>query len=148
MNVNIKSVFLCSKAVIPVMKKQKSGSIINIASGAGRVGVGTGGSGPAYGVSKAGVINLTKTLARQLAPYKIRANCVSPGTIAGMDPDGTQTTGFSLSDEETEQEKKTIPLGEVGKPIDVAYSVLFFASRRTSWITGVTLDVDGGKYMS
>jgi 3-oxoacyl-[acyl-carrier protein] reductase len=148
MNVNLKSVFLCSKAVVPIMKKQKSGNIVNISSGAGRVGMGMYGSGPAYGVSKAGVINLTKTLARQLAPHKIRVNCVSPGDISGTDSDGTRTIGFLLTEREIEEARKLIPLGEVGKPIDVANAVLFFVSKRSSWLTGVTLDVDGGKYMS
>lgn len=148
MNVNLNSVFLCSKAVIPIMKKQRSGNIVNISSGAGRVGMGMYGSGPAYGASKAGVINLTKTLARQLGPYNIRANCVSPGDISGADPDGTRTTGFLLTNEEIEEAKKLIPLGEIGRPVDVANAVLFFISKRSAWITGVTLDVDGGKYMS
>lgn len=84
MNVNLKGVFLCCKAVIPTMKKQESGNIINISSVSGFKGAGAeGGSGFHYNVSKAGVVNFTKSLVLQLGPYHIRANSIAPGWITG-----------------------------------------------------------------
>jgi NAD(P)-dependent dehydrogenase (short-subunit alcohol dehydrogenase family) len=93
------------------------------------------------------MINLSKTLARQLGPYNIRVNCITPGSIGAADPDGTKTIGFPMTKEEMEMDKQKSPLHEIGSPIDVANALLFLVSKRAKFITGVTLDVDGGKGM-
>ena len=148
MDVNLKSVFLCSKHVIPAMKRQRRGCIINISSVAGIMGGGTrGGSGPHYAVAKAGIINLTKALARQLGPHNIRANCIAPGSIGGSDPDGTASHGFPMTREEIEEEIEAMPVKRIGIPKDIAYAALFLASDRAGFIDGQTLIVDGGIIM-
>ena len=145
MDINLKSIFLISKQVIPIMKKQKSGNIINIASSAGFLGAKTDlGSGAHYHVSKAGVVSLTKTLAVQYGPYGIRANAIAPGLMYGVDPDGTQSASFGVRPEDTEKTVKNIPLGRLGTPRDVAYAALFLASDKSSYIHGTTLHVNGG----
>jgi len=133
MAINLKGVFLCSQAVFPVMKKKKKGSIINIASQAGK----SGGIliGANYSASKAGVISLTKSLAKYSAQYGITVNAVAPGLIA---TEMTQDFPYDLS---------TIPLGRLGKPSDVAGAVRFLASEAANYITGETLDVNGGILM-
>ena len=146
MAVNLKGVFFCSKAVIPTMKKQRSGVIINIASTAAFIGSsGLGGSGFHYNVSKAGIVSITKTLALQLGPHNIRVNCISPGDIALADPDGTQTAGMLTTSQENEQDLRTVPLGRLGMPQDIANVAIFLASDRSSYVHGVTIDVNGGK---
>jgi len=134
MSVNLKGNFLCSRAVLDAMAKSRSGKIINIASDAGK----TGSTLPAahYAASKAGIICLTKSLARELAPLGIRVNAVSPGLIE------TDMTGDII----TQREAK-IPVGRVGKPEDVAGAVLFLASDDADYITGEILDVNGGLIM-
>lgn len=138
MDVNIKGVFLCSKAVIKQMKKQKSGKIVNIASIAGK----TGGilSGANYVVSKAGVIAFTKRLAKEMGPYRVNVNAIAPGSI-------DTPMVRAMPAEETESLVRMIPLGEIGQPEDVANAVVFLASKEARYITGVTLHVDGGLFM-
>jgi 3-oxoacyl-[acyl-carrier protein] reductase len=127
------------------MKKQRSGVIISVASTAAFVGsAGLGGSGFHYNVSKAGVVNMTKSLALQLGPYNIRANCICPGDIPLADPDGAQTAGMLPTPEENEQDLKSVPLGRLGIPHDVANVAVFLASDRSSYVTGETINVDGG----
>jgi 3-oxoacyl-[acyl-carrier protein] reductase len=148
MNVNLKSMFLFSKHVIPTMKKQKSGNILSISSEAGQTGSGSkGGSGPAYSVTKAAIINLTKTLARQLGTYNIRANCIAPGPIGGADPDGTTSTGFPMTEEEIREEFEILLVKRIGTPQDVANTALFLVSEKSSYIDGQTISVSGGKIM-
>jgi NAD(P)-dependent dehydrogenase (short-subunit alcohol dehydrogenase family) len=148
MNVNLKSVFLCSKHVIPIMKKQQSGCILNISSVAGIKGGGIkGGSGPHYAVAKAGIINLTKALARQLGPFNIRANCIAPGSIGGSDPDGTTSHGFPMTKEEIEEEIGVMSVKRIGIPKDIAYTALFLVSDKAGFIDGQTIIVDGGIMM-
>jgi 3-oxoacyl-[acyl-carrier protein] reductase len=136
--VNLKGTFNCCKAVVDIMKKQSYGKIINVSSIAGKLGDIT--SAPGYGPSKAGVDALTKTLARQLAPYGINVNAVSPHAIE-----------TEMSAQWSEQRRKeiiaSIPLGRLGKPEDVAEAVLFLASDEASFITGEILDVNGGALM-
>jgi len=140
LNVNLKSVFLFSKEVTPLMKRQRSGKIVSIASVAGLTGHGTkGGSGPAYGASKAGIINLTKTLARQLGPYNVNVNCVAPGSVP--------ETAFTMTKEEIEEELVDQPLKRMGRAVDIADAVVFLCSEAAQWITGQTLSVNGGKVM-
>ena len=136
--VNLKGTFNCCKAVAGIMKPQGYGKIVNVSSIAGKMGDIT--SAPGYGPSKAGVDALTKTLARQLAPFGITVNGVSPHAIE-----------TEMSAQWSEQRRKeiiaSIPLGRLGKPEDVAEAVLFLASDRASFITGEILDVNGGALM-
>ncbi|NLF12665.1 MAG: SDR family oxidoreductase [Anaerolineaceae bacterium] len=133
--VNLKGAFLCCQAVIPTMKRQGSGTIVSMASSAGKSG-GTL-SGAHYAVSKAGVICLTKQLARELGPHGITANAVAPGRI--------DTPMIHLaSDEENEAFRLRTPLGRLGTPEDVAGAVVFLVSDEASFITGEIVDVNGG----
>ena len=140
LNVNLKSVFLFSREVAPIMKRQRSGKIVNISSVAAFTGHGSkGGSGPAYGVSKAGIVNLTKTLARQLGPFNINVNCIAPGSVP--------ETAFSMTEEEIKEETDSLPLRRLGKATDIADAVAFLCSDSASWITGQTINVNGGEFM-
>lgn len=134
MAVNLKGPFLLAKAVLPAMKAQKGGAVINLASVAGK----TGGvvSGAPYSVSKAGIECLTKSLARELAPHGVRVNAIAPGII---DTALTANHDQSFVD--------AIPLGGKGEPRDVAEAALFLASDRSKHITGEILDVNGGLLM-
>ena len=136
--VNLKGTFNCCKAVAGIMKQQGYGKIINVSSIAGKMGDIT--SAPGYGPSKAGVDALTKTLARQLAPYGINVNAVSPHAIE------TEMSA-QWSEERRKEIIASIPLGRLGKPEDVAEAVLFLASDDASFITGEILDVNGGALM-
>jgi 3-oxoacyl-[acyl-carrier protein] reductase len=136
--VNLKGTFNCCKAVVEIIKSQGYGKIINVSSIAGKMGDIT--SAPGYGPSKAGVDALTKTLARQLAPYKINVNAVSPHAIE------TEMSA-QWSEERRKEIIASIPLGRLGKPEDVAEAVLFLASEEASFITGEILDVNGGALM-
>lgn len=133
--VNLKGAFFCCQAVTPSMKRQGRGRIISIASSAGK----TGGTlaGAHYSVSKAGVICLTKQLARELGPHGITVNAVAPGRI---DTPMIRVT----SDQENEEFRLRTPLGRLGTPEDVANAVVFLASDKASFITGEILDVNGG----
>ena len=138
LDVNLKGVFLCSQAVIPAMREQGAGKIINIASSAGQMG-GLA-VGAHYTASKGGVLALTKGLARILAP-DIQVNAVAPSTT-----ESKMTSGW---DQHTiEGLAKQVPAGRLGRPADVAAAVLFLASDEASYITGQTLSVNGGLLMS
>ena len=133
-NVNLKSAFNFIHALTPVMMKQKSGSIINMSS---VVGV-HGNAGQAnYSASKAGMIGLAKSVARELGSRGIRANAIAPGFIA------TEMT-HQLSDEVRAEWEKQIPLRRAGKPEDVADTALYLASDLSSYVTGQVIQVDGG----
>ena len=135
MNVNLKGVFYCTKAVVNKMIEQKSGVIINIASIAGHE-VGFRGL-THYSATKAGVVGFTKALALELAPHGIRVVAVAPGPI--------ETPGTSALDEEMyEQMKKMIPLGRWGKAEEIAKLVAFLASEDAGFITGTCVVADGG----
>jgi 3-oxoacyl-[acyl-carrier protein] reductase len=136
--VNLKGTFNCCKAMAGIMKQQSYGKIVNVSSIAGKLGDIT--SAPGYGPSKAGVDALTKTLARQLAPYGINVNAVSPHAIE------TEMSA-QWSEERRREIIASIPLGRLGKPEDVAEAVLFLASDDASFITGEILDVNGGVLM-
>jgi 3-oxoacyl-[acyl-carrier protein] reductase len=136
--VNLKGTFNCCKAVAGILKQQGYGKIINVSSIAGKIGDIT--SAPGYGSSKAGVDALTKTLARQLAPYGINVNGVAPHAI--------ETEMSAQWPEEKRREViGSIPLRRLGKPEDVAEAVLFLASDQASFITGEILDINGGAWM-
>lgn len=138
MAVNLKGVFLCSKAVMGIMKKQRSGRIVNMGSVAGKLGgISTAAN---YSVSKAGVICFTKALAREMAPYGITVNAVAPGVITT-----DMTLGITKGD--FSNYVRNIPLGTIGSPEDIAYAVAFLASDEARYITGEILDVNGGQLM-
>lgn len=136
-NVNLKGVFNCIKAVTRPMMKQRSGTIINISSVVGALG----NPGQAnYVAAKAGVIGLTKAAARELSARSITVNCVAPGFIE------TDMTD-KLPDEMKTSLLGQIPLGRMGGAAEIAGVVLFLASDAASYMTGQTLHVDGGMYM-
>ncbi|WP_042456301.1 3-oxoacyl-[acyl-carrier-protein] reductase [Neobacillus dielmonensis] len=137
LNINLKGVFLCTKAVTRQMMKQRQGRIINIAS---IVGV-SGNPGQAnYVAAKAGVIGLTKTTAKELASRNITVNAVAPGFIS------TDMTD-KLSEDVKQEMLKQIPLARFGDPKDVAQVTAFLASDSASYMTGQTLHIDGGMVM-
>lgn len=137
LTVNLKSVFLCTRAVARTMMKQRSGRVINMAS---VVGV-TGNAGQAnYVAAKAGVIGLTKTMAKELAPRGITVNAIAPGFIE------TDMTA-ALSDKVREIMLQQIPLNRPGKPEDIASVVAFLASAGADYITGQVIHVSGGMYI-
>lgn len=133
-NTNLSSAFFCSRAVISEFLKTHSGVIINISSMWGEVGASME---VHYSASKAGVIGMTKAMAKELAPSGIRVNCVSPGMI--------DTDMNSCYDSETVASVvEEIPLGRIGKPEDVANAVFFLSGEDASYITGQVIGVNGG----
>jgi NAD(P)-dependent dehydrogenase (short-subunit alcohol dehydrogenase family) len=142
-DVNLKGTFLCSQAVIPEMVKQKRGVIVNISALAGHWRASL--AGVQYVAAKAGVEGLTRQLAYDWGKYGIRINAVAPTvTLTGDRVKG-------LWEEKREEEKKKvlsdIPLGRLGTPEEVASVVVFLASNESSYITGITIDVSGGRYL-
>ncbi len=134
---NLKGVYNCTKAVTKQMMKQKSGSIINMSS---VVGV-NGNAGQAnYAAAKAGIIGFTKAIAKELASRNITVNAIAPGFI---DTDMT----VELPEKVKEEMLKSIPLSRLGQASDVAQAVLFLASDGAKYITGQTINVDGGMVM-
>lgn len=137
LDTNLTGTFFCTKAVTKIMMKQRSGAIVNLTSVVGL----TGNAGQAnYAAAKSGIIGFTKSVAKELASRGIRANAVAPGCI---DTDMTAV----LSDAVKEEMIKTIPLGRVAQPEEVAKAVLFLVSDCASYITGQVLNVDGGMIM-
>jgi 3-oxoacyl-[acyl-carrier protein] reductase len=137
LSINLKGAFLCTKAALKHMSKQRSGTIINIASIVGAMG----NAGQAnYVASKAGLIGLTKTIAREYANRNVTANAVAPGFI---DTAMTQ----ALTDQVRTDLAKQIPLGRLGSSEDVANAVRFLASPSAAYITGQVVHVNGGMYM-
>tara|TARA_B100000212_G_C27224166_1_gene468653 strand:- start:6 stop:740 length:735 start_codon:yes stop_codon:yes gene_type:complete len=137
-NVNLNSVFYLCQFAIKSMIRKKSGNIINITSVVGH----TGNAGQAnYTASKAGIIAMTKSLAKEYAKKNIRLNCVSPGFIA------TDMTK-DLKEEFQSELLKNIPINRLGSGKDIANAVLFLASDEASYITGETIHVNGGMYMA
>ncbi|MDD2732699.1 MAG: 3-oxoacyl-[acyl-carrier-protein] reductase [Desulfuromonadaceae bacterium] len=137
LNVNLKGAFLCARAAFKVMSKQRYGRIINIASVVGQMG----NAGQAnYCASKAGLIGLTKSNAREMAKRSITVNAVAPGFIATAMTD-------ALSDKVRTELTAQIPLERLGSADDIANAVVFLASESAGYITGHVLSVNGGMYM-
>ena len=139
MNLNLKSVFLCTQAVAPAMIERKTGSIVNLTSIAGRNGGGPGAF--PYATAKGGLITLTKGIAKELAPHGIRVNSVSPGVI---------DTPFHETFSTPEMMKafvSTIPMGRVGTSEETAKVIVFLASDAASYVCGETIEVNGGQLM-
>lgn len=136
-NVNLKGAFNCMKNAAPIMLKQRSGKIINISSVIGLVG----NAGQAnYAAAKAGIIGITKSVAKELGSRGINVNAIAPGFI---ETDMTE----SLGDNVKENLMDNIPLKRIGKPKDVANIAAFLASDEASYITGQVINVDGGMVM-
>jgi len=137
LDTNLKGAFTCTKAAMKGMMKKRWGRIINITSVIGFLG----NAGQVnYAAAKAGLVGLTKSIARELAPRNITVNCVAPGYIV------TDMTS-DLSEDIQEAIKAQIPLGTLGQPDDVAAAVAYLASSDSSYITGQTIHVNGGMYM-
>ncbi|NIA22646.1 MAG: 3-oxoacyl-[acyl-carrier-protein] reductase [Proteobacteria bacterium] len=136
-NTNLKGTFNCCKAAIPVMMKKRYGKVINIASVIGEIG----NAGQInYAASKAGIIGLTKSLAKEVARRNITVNAIAPGFI-----ETDMTKG--LPESVVESYLKSIPKRKLGKPEDIANAVLFLASEAANYITGQVINVDGGLVM-
>ncbi|MDB5077686.1 MAG: 3-oxoacyl-[acyl-carrier protein] reductase [Chloroflexi bacterium] len=139
LDINLTSIFLCCRAAARVMKGQGSGRIINLGSLAGRVGGLAAGAN--YSVSKAGVICLTKSLARALGGTGITVNTINPGPV-----DSPMVDAWPPG--KKEEQLARIPLGRLGRPQDIAGAVVFLASDAASYIHGAQIDVNGGLEMS
>jgi NAD(P)-dependent dehydrogenase (short-subunit alcohol dehydrogenase family) len=135
--VNLAGVIYCVKAAIPVMKQQRHGRIINIASVSAMRGGGSVGN-TLYGTTKAGVVALTMGLARELGPFGITANAIAPAVI------DTAMTRAALTEDTKRRILERIPVGRLAQLSDIADITAFLASERAGFITGVTIPVDGG----
>ena len=137
---NLTSVFLCSKAALPIMKRQRYGRIVNLASVVGRAGAVRVTSH--YAAAKAGVIGFTRHLALEVGADGITVNAVAPGTTA------TERVLKARTPEETRRVAEAIPVRRLGEPGEIADAVVFLASDAAAFINGATLDVNGGQVMA
>jgi NAD(P)-dependent dehydrogenase (short-subunit alcohol dehydrogenase family) len=135
MSINLKGTYLCSREALKIMKNQRSGKIINVSSISGRIG-GIA-AGIDYCTSKGGIITLTKTLAKYAGSYNINVNAIAPGYI--------ETEMAKLFNHFNSEE---VPLKRIGKPEDVANVIVFLASEKSSYVTGETIDINGGLFMT
>ncbi|MCL4649670.1 SDR family NAD(P)-dependent oxidoreductase [Burkholderia multivorans] len=136
-DVNLRGTLYMSQAVIPAMKEQQGGSIVCMSSVSAQRGGGIFG-GPHYSAAKAGVLGLAKAMAREFGPDRIRVNAIAPGLIQ------TDITGDKLTPDMRADIVKGIPLGRLGDAADVANACLFLVSDLSTYLTGITLDVNGG----
>jgi NAD(P)-dependent dehydrogenase (short-subunit alcohol dehydrogenase family) len=139
LRVNVTGVFLCTKAVLPIMKEKRSGKIVNVSSSAGRTTSTFGGAH--YTTSKAAVLGLSRHTAREAAPYNINVNAVTPGSM------DTEMVRELATPEHMERERQNIPLRRLGTAQDEANLVAFLCSESSSYITGATIDINGGDLM-
>lgn len=137
LDVSLRGTLLCSQAVIPVMERQRSGSIICISSVSAQRGGGILG-GPHYSAAKAGVLGLARAMARELGGVGIRVNCITPGLIS------TDIIKGRMTEEKKAEIAETVPLGRLGHPNDIAGACIFLGSELSAYCTGITLDVNGG----
>ena len=138
-DVSMKGCFLYSREVAPIMKKQKWGRIINMSSSAGR-SVSTLG-GCHYTAAKAGMLGLTRSIARELAPFDITVNAVCPGLI------DTEMVDKEVTPERLKQYLDSFPIPRLGTPLEAAHTFLFLASEEAAYITGASIDINGGDLM-
>ena len=139
MRVNVTGVFLCTKAVLPIMKAQRSGKIVNVSSSAGRATSTFGGAH--YTTSKAAVLGLSRHTAREAAPYGINVNATAPGSM------DTEMVRELATPEHMAQEAENNLLRRLGTAQDEADLVAFLCSEEASYITGATIDLNGGDLM-
>lgn len=132
---DLNSMFFTVRAVLPGMIEREDGRIVTVASSAGRR---ASRANAAYAAAKAGVVMFTEHIAKEYAGTGVRANCVSPGTVE------TARLRDHTTDEQRSGIARTVPLGRIGRPSDIAEAIAFLVSDASSWITGVTLDVTGG----
>ncbi len=137
LDVNLRGTLYMSQALIPHMKSRKTGSIVNLSSVSAQRGGGIFG-GPHYSAAKAGILGLTKAMARELAPFNVRSNAICPGFIA------TDITGGALTPDMMTMILEGIPMGRAGEASDVAGCALFLASELSAYVTGSEVDVNGG----
>ncbi|MCU1680397.1 MAG: 3-oxoacyl-[acyl-carrier protein] reductase [Amycolatopsis sp.] len=137
---NLTSTFLCTRAVVPGMKKQGWGRIVNISSGAGRSVSLTGIQ--AYASAKAGQIGFTRQMAHELGQFGITVNCIAPGFVLSNPTTVQQWEGYGEQGQAALVDN--IAMRRLGAPEDIAHGVRFFVSEQSSWITGQTISIDGG----
>lgn len=135
---NLSSTFFTVKSFLPGMLERGRGAILTMASAGGRV---ASGAPAGYGAAKAGVVMLSRHLAHEVGPQGIRVNCISPSAVL------TERTRNTIPTERQQDMRAGFPLGRLGEPEDIASASLFLLSQASSWITGVVLDVAGGRVM-
>ena len=140
LDANLRGTLNMSQAVIPHMRGRGAGSVVNMSSVSAQRGGGVFG-GPHYSAAKAGILGLTRAMARELAPDGIRVNAICPGFI------DTDITAGRLTDEMREQIRSAIPMGRAGEASDVAGCALFLASDLSAYVTGSEVDVNGGSHI-
>jgi 3-oxoacyl-[acyl-carrier protein] reductase len=140
LHANLTTNFLCTRAVVPVMKERRWGRIVNISSAAGLTVSKTGIQ--AYTSAKAGVIGFTRQMAKELGPFGITVNCIAPGFVRSNPT--TERQWESYGEEGQRQLIADIATRRLGEPGDIANGVQFFASPRSSWVTGQVIAIDGG----
>jgi NAD(P)-dependent dehydrogenase (short-subunit alcohol dehydrogenase family) len=140
LDVNLKGTFLTTQAAVPALLERGGGTIVSLASVSGQRGGGVFGTS-AYSAAKAGIMGLTKALARELTPRGIRVNCVAPSMI------DTDIAGDLLTEERKVELGKGTLMGRLGTVDDVVKCILFLASDESSYLTGVTLDINGGMHL-
>ncbi|MGI8411425.1 MAG: SDR family NAD(P)-dependent oxidoreductase [Solirubrobacteraceae bacterium] len=133
---DLTSVFLTIRAALPAMLERRCGSIVTMSSSAGRQ---PSQAAAAYAAAKAGVAMLSRHLALELGPRGVRVNCLAPSAVRN------EKMAVAMTDEQREQLAKAFPLGRIGEPDDVAAAAVFLLSDAAAWLTGVTLDVSGGR---
>ena len=140
LDVNLTATFLAVKAFLPGMIERRHGAVVTMASNAARVLDATLTS--SYAAAKSGIVQFTRHLAREVGPYGVRANCIAPGTAL------TERIQHNLDEAQRERLAALSPLGRLGTPEDSAYATLYLASDAASYVTGVTLDIAGGRVMT
>lgn len=136
---NLTATFLTVRTFLPAMTERRGGVIVTMASVAARL---PGGAPIAYAAAKAGIVNFSQQVAKEVARHGIRVNCLAPSTVMN------ERMRAVIPDEQQQKMATMYPLGRLGEPNDVAEAALFLASDASSWITGITLDIAGGQIMN